>query len=241
MIKALLDFLLSIKTAFGLFLICIALCLIGSIVLPANLAFFSGIDDTPLFRWLSETGHAGLTWWIYAFVAAMAVLALSTVACTIEALLSRALRLNLALRLPTQVMHLGVLLVMLGHLLTAWIGTRVDVPVTKGADAVVTEGVALRLMDVRTRTDENGYDTDWEADIEADGIKGTLRPARPMGVHGAGLYLKSVTMLKGEAPTALIGVARDPGAAWALLGGLLVSAGGAGFVLTRRRAAEPQL
>ncbi len=237
MIKAITNFLLSIKTAFGLFLLCIALSFIGSLVLPGNLAFFSGIDDTPLFKWLAESGHIENTWWIYAFVVAMAILALSTVACTAEALLSRALRLNPALRLPTQVMHLGVLLVMLGHLMTAWIGTREDVPVTKGAPAVSSQGVAVRLVDVRTKVDENGYDTDWEADVDAAGVTGTLRPARPLFLQGAGLYLKAVTMT-GASPSALICVARDPGAPWALLGGFLVSAGGAAFVLTRRRASQ---
>lgn len=237
--KRLMDFLLSIKTAFGLFLVCIVLCIIGSLVLPANLAFFSGIDDTPLFRWLSESGNRTLTWWIYALVAAMSLLALSTVACTIDELLSRALKLDPARRLPTQVMHLGVLLVMLGHLLTASIGTREDVSIVKGAEAASSGGVKVALVDVRAKTDQNGYDTDWEADVLMDGVAGTLRPARPLGAHGVGFYLKAVTTAGGT-PSALIRVSRDPGAPWALVGGVLVSLGGLGFVLTRRRR-EPQL
>lgn len=236
--RSILNVLLSIKTAFGLFLICILLCVIGSLVLPWNLAFFSGIDDTPLFEWLDEAGGIKITWWIYSLVAAMALLALSTVACTLEALMSRGLRLNPALRLPTQVMHLGVLLVMAGHLLTAWTGAREDIAINKDTAATIKGGMTLSLKDVRAKTDESGYDTDWEADLEIIGAgsetaTGTLRPARPIRVAGVGFYLKSIDT--GDAPSALIRVSRDPGAPWALAGGILVSLGGVGFVLTRRR------
>ena len=82
--KRIWDILLSLKTAFVLFVIGIALSLTGSLMLSTNLAFFSGIDDTPLFKWLNEAGEPGLTWWIWVFIAMLGLIALSTVLCTLE-------------------------------------------------------------------------------------------------------------------------------------------------------------
>ena len=48
--KAFLYFLLSLKTAFGIFLFAIGIGLVGSFMLPYNLSFFSGIDDTMLIQ-----------------------------------------------------------------------------------------------------------------------------------------------------------------------------------------------
>ncbi|MDP2168498.1 MAG: cytochrome c biogenesis protein ResB [Thermodesulfovibrionales bacterium] len=236
MVKAIARFFLSLKTAFGLFLAFIVLTFAGSIALPGNLAFFSGIDETPLFKWLSASGNLGLTWWIYLMIILLAVLAVSTVFCTVESLMGKMDRRNVILRLSPQVMHIGVLLIMLGHLLTASSGFKTDVLVKKGQGMEVGEGAAVYLEDVRVFTDENGSDTDWEAVLtwvdDADGAEGrSLRPVHPLYLGKFGLYLKSVSM--GPEPSALIRVCRDPGALWALIGGALLVAGGLGFIYSR--------
>jgi cytochrome c biogenesis factor len=229
------DFLLSLKTAFGLFLASIAICVTGSLILPANLAFFSGIDDTPLFRWLSDAGEPGLTWWIYVMIAMMGVLALSTIICTADALLKMRGK-NLIAKLSPQVMHAGILLVLLGHLLSASMGSKADVLIRKGEVKPLSGGVEILLNDVGVETDEAGYYTDWMADIwyfekgkkVAEEI---LRPAHPLYFGGLGLYFKTINVE--DNPSALIRVCRDPGALWALLGGALVGIGGLGFLYGR--------
>jgi len=232
--KALIQFLLSLKTAFWLFTIFIVIMFVGSLSLPGNLAFFSGIDETPLFKWLKAAGSPGTTWWIYALIIMLALLAVSTVFCTFEAVLKRIAKRQLFLKLSPQVMHMGVLFIMLGHLLTASLGIKTDVLIKRGEEKAVTGG-SITLQDVKVWKDQNGYDQDWEAKLLwSDGKaaqEADLRPARPRYVGAYGLYIKAVSTEPDV--TALVRVCRDPGALWALLGGLLLSAGGMGFIYGR--------
>jgi hypothetical protein len=233
--KAMARFFLSLKTAFGLFLLFVLIAFVGSLMLPKNLAFFSGIDDTPLFKWLSAYGKFNLTWWIYALILMLALLAVSTIFCTVEGLLKMPGRRNLILKLSPQIMHIGVLFIMLGHLLTASVGFRSDVLIKKGSKEAIGGGRELYLNDVKAETDKNGYYTDWAAELSwLEGgreIRKTLRPVHPLYIGGLGLYFKSVDMT--DEPSALIRVCRDPGALWAFMGGILISAGGLGFIYGR--------
>jgi len=65
-------------------------------------------------------------------IAMLAVLAVSTLFCTAEAILSWSSRQTFLLKLSPQVMHIGVLFIMLGHLLTASMGFKMDVLLKQG-------------------------------------------------------------------------------------------------------------
>jgi hypothetical protein len=236
MIKAITQFFLSLKTVFGFYFIFIVIVLIGSLMLPTNLAFFSGIDDEPLFRWLADNVNLKITWWIYALIFMLALFAVSTIFCTVEALLKRMSWINFILKISPQIMHIGVLFIMLGHLLTASTGFKTDMVIYKGEEKPVTGDTAISLDDISVKTDEDGYYTDWEAKLKwiEKGKKTqaqVLRPVHPLYFGQFGLYIQSVT-LEPET-TALIRVCRDPGALWALIGGLLLSVGGLGFIYGR--------
>jgi len=238
--KTIINFFLSLKTAFWLFAVFVVLCFIGSLSLPANLAFFSGIDDTPLFTWLREVSEPGTTWWIYALIGLLAVFAMSTIFCTVEALIERTTWRSIALKLSPQVMHVGVLFIMLGHLLTATLGEKIDIDVRKGETAPVGNVASIMLVDVRETTDENGYAVDWEATLRwiengRSSALHRLRPARPLYFGAYGLYTKAVE--SGPRASAWIRINRDPGAPWALAGGLLLSLGAAAFLYARVRPA----
>lgn len=233
--RAIINFFLSLKTAFWFFAIFVVLNLIGSLMLPKNLVFFSGIDDMPLFRWLSDSKNIGLTWWIYALIFMLALLAVSTIFCTADALLKRMSKKNIILKLSPQIMHIGVLLIMLGHLLTASIGFKTDVVIKKGEKKTVAENAGFYLEDIKVSKDENGYDTDWEAKLiwfkDRETEEKVLRPVHPLYFGQIGLYFKSVTTEPEQ--SALIRVSKDPGALWALIGGVLLSIGGIGFIYGR--------
>lgn len=235
--KTILQFFLSLRTAFGLFLLFIVILFIGSLSLPANLAFFSGIDETPLFKWLAAAGNVPVTWWIYALIGLLGVLAVSTIFCTAEALITRTGSRQLFLRLSPQAMHIGVLFIMLGHLLTASMGFKMDVLLKQGERRAIAGTADIVLRDVKVWKDRNGYDIDWEAQVEwtegGERVDAGLRPARPRYFGLFGLYSTSVSLEPER--SALIRVCRDPGAVWALLGGLLLSAGGGGFLYGRFR------
>jgi len=237
MIRGVYRFLLSVKTVILFYLLFIFTALIGSVKIPANLAFFSGIDDTPLFRWLAENGKPSLTWWIYALIVILAFFALSTIVCTIDALLKRYPRRMLLLKLSPQVMHLGVLFIMLGHLLTASTGMREDILLQAGEKKEIPAGGTLALKDVSVRKDRFGYDADWITKIEY--VKGDsreefiLRPVRPARKGRFGFFFRSATTE--PEMNALIRVTIDNGAPWALLGGTILCFGSVGFAVARFR------
>ncbi len=238
--KAFMSFFLSLTTTFWALLIFILLAFVGSLYLVNNLAFFSGIDDVPLFSWLLESEELKKTWWIYVMIATLAILAINTIFCTVEAMYKRLGRTNIALTLSPQVMHIGVLFIMLGHLLTASIGFKTDITVIKGQKRPVTDTIAMSVDDIKVQTDENGYFTDWQANILwfEEGRRrheDILRPLHPLYFGQFGLYIRSVTTEPEE--SVLIRVSSDPGALWAGIGGLLLSAGGLTFLYAKGRQA----
>jgi len=237
--KRLYDFLISLWTLVGVFAVLLLLFLFGSISLPTHLAFFSGIDDAPLFSWLAESGKPAVVWWIWAIVAGLGVMGLSTVLCTLDFFLHRMSRTRFLQRVSPQVMHIGALLVMLGHLLTASSGFKKDVALKDGERVEVDQGVVLALERMDLVLDEYGLATDWSARILLDregrpGRPHSIRPAGPVYDAGLGIYFKSVSLEK--PPAAVFRVCRDHGAPWALAGGLLLVLGGAGFLVGRMQA-----
>lgn len=234
--NAIIKFFLSIKVTSSVFALLLVLSFIGSITLPYNLAFFSGIDDARLFTWLKENSDIKIIWWIYAIIASLAFLALSTIFCTVDGLIKKTDGKNILLKISPQVMHIGVLFIMLGHLVTAGIGYKKDIVIKKGEQAQINETIGLELEDAEIKTDKLGYDSDWEARLiwleNGKRVeKATLRPASPIYKGQIGVYFKSL----GVEPEmfAQVRVSKDPGALWALLGGVLLSAGGLAFIYAR--------
>lgn len=247
--KKLYALLISLWTLEVFLALTIAVCLLGSLMLPSHLAFFSGIDETPLFEWLREAGEPGNTWWIYAMIACFAILGLTTALCTIDSLLKLRGRRDFFTRLFPQIMHMGILFVMLGHLLTAWQGTREDVLLKEG-QSVDIGGQTLSVLHVGLGPDieKKDYYDDWQASLLLTGSDGRtmetlLMPVRPVSVKGTTLFFRSITLpMKDSAdkPSMLIRVVRDPGVLWALGGSILLVLGGIGFLATRTRTASPE-
>jgi hypothetical protein len=236
--KALYRFFISLNTLFAIFTVSIALALAGSLTLPRHLAFFSGIDDTPLFLWLQEASDPWATWWIYVFIGTLTFMTVSMIFCTADDLLKGLSRQELIKKLSPQVIHIGTLFVLLGYLLTSAYGTRTDVLVKKGEEGSLSPSVSVYLENLGVKTDEQGYFIDWEASLRlVEGDKAVdvkvLRPVHPVYFGGYGLYFKSISM--GDEPAALIRVCRDPGAGWALLGGSLLLIGATGALYSRFR------
>lgn len=240
MLNSLYRFLVSLSTVFWSFALLLGLMLVGSLMLPENLAFFSGIDDEPLFRWLLANAEITKVWWIWALVAGIAWLGLSTVLCTLDFLRTRLSRVRFLLRVTPQVMHLGVLFVMLGHLLTGSYGFKTDYMVRKGDPIEPLENIRLTLENLDLTLDELGLAADWRADLrleeQGQSVTRQIRPAGPVYFGGLGFYFKSVAME--EEPVAVLRICRDPGAPWALAGGILLIMGGTAFLYARFRKSE---
>ncbi len=239
-------FLLSLKTVFWLFTVALLFLLAGSLMIPENLAFYSGIDDAPLFSWLRNNWNPALTWWIYGIVGALGVLAASTMACTADFLLKKMSRRHFVLKISPQIMHVGVLFIMLGHLLTASGGFKKDHTVGTGDVFSPDTQVSLKLDNVRIVNDEDGFPADWFGTLTwfRDGTEKrqfTISPAHPFFFQGYGVWFSSVSVEDDGSITAVFRVTKDPGVRWALFGAVLLCLGGLAFLVARVRASTRTL
>ena len=137
-------------------------------------------------------------------------------------------RSDLLLRISPQVIHIGFLFILLAHLLGAGWGYKLSGMMPEGAYAPLPEDLALRLNKIHVQTDALGFMTDWyiEASLYENNHlvrSGTLGPNSPLFYGGTGIYLKSLNFDRG--PAALLLIAKDPGAIWALVGGVLFTLG----------------
>ncbi len=232
------DILLSVKTAFWLMVAFSVIAIIGSVIHPRNLSFFSGIDSTPLFKWLIHSDHLEITWWIYGMILVLALLGINTLVCTVDALIRKVRLKNLMLKLSPQLIHIGVMMIMIGHLLTASLGLKMDLFLEKGKTARITGNRIVGLNDVEVVMNEDGYVVDWTTYIwlKTNGKRYNLilKPSRPVYRAGLGFFVQAATRDEEEI-SSLVRITADPGAPWAFIGGAIVVVGGLMFLLARLR------
>lgn len=220
------NFFLSLKTAVWTLLALVVLFFVGSYLMPAHPEVFARMNDDILFRWAKNaaTGELWSTWWFFAALAGLVLLTINTIVCSLQAIKGRWSRDDFLQRLAPQVIHIGFLCILLAHLLGAGWGYKLSGVMPEGAYAPLPEDRALQLHQVRVLADKRGNMIDWSAEVslyENNRLvrSGTLGPNTPLFSGGTGVYLKSLNFDRG--PAAVLLVARDPGAVWALVGGIL--------------------
>jgi hypothetical protein len=220
------NFFSSLKTTVWTLLALICLFFIGSYMMPVHREVFEPMNEDILFRWVTSTASVNLwyTWWFFASLAALMLLTINTLACSIQAVRGKWSRADFLLRISPQIVHLGFLFILLAHVLGAGWGYKLSGMMPEGAYAQLPEDKVLYLKELRVETDTNGYMRDWaaEAHLFENNTRvmiGTLGPNKPLFYNGVGIYIKSLNFQKG--PAALLVIARDPGAIWALVGGML--------------------
>ncbi|MDA8170185.1 MAG: hypothetical protein M0Z59_10900 [Nitrospiraceae bacterium] len=222
------------KTALWLLGAVILFMLYGSIA-PSQGAM-QGMDSGPLLWWLVAAPLA-LSWWLWASIAALALLALSTVLCSVDSIIKK--RGGLLLSISPQVIHLGFLFILLAHLLSSVGGAKAMGYVQAGPEVETPLGFNFRIGDIEVqKTSPDGYITGWHAVIQfISGGKvlkeGLLAPNKPAFFRGYGFYLRDLR--PGPEPAALIEASREPGAPWALAGGVLFILGTVALVALRIR------
>ncbi len=219
-------FFFSLKTTVWTLSILICLFFVGSYMMPMYREIFAPMNDDILFNWAMHTASDSLqrTWWFFAALIALALLAINTIACSVQAVKGRWSRADFFLRISPQVIHTGFLLILIAHLTGAFWGYKLSGVMPEGAYAPLPEDKALRLVHVSVQTDAEGAMQDWAAEVslyENNKVvkSGTLGPNAPLFYDGVGIYLKSLSFNGG--PAAILLIAKDPGAPWALLGGIL--------------------
>jgi hypothetical protein len=199
----------------------------------------SAINELPLFEWLKEV-PPGESWWLWGALAALVLLALNTVLCSIESLRVKWQRGSFLARIAPQLMHLGFICIMIAHLQTAYGGLKQTLMVQEGSEITFPDGQTVVFTAFAATYGKMGMPTAYSATLgyRAAGplqspttLTATISPNHPFFYKGHGIYIKDIAPPPQKA--ALIEVHREPGAGMALAGGALFTA--ANLVLLARR------
>jgi len=154
--KAIWRFLASIKLTIVLAALICIVAVYGSVLAVRNQEFYRYLDQVILLPWLADNGAAylKLTGWIFAIILLTAVFAVNTVVCTVDRLYAVIKRRLPAQAFFPQIVHIGFLIALLGHLTGTVAGYKSsgnilykDVP----APVPHEQGLSMRLDDVEVR------------------------------------------------------------------------------------------
>ncbi len=126
-------FLTSTRLAIVLTLLIVADLFVGTFILSAYADTLSGIDSGIFFFWLFDKGvdNLALTWWLFLLLALVSLLAIGTIASLIDVVIAviarrRDSRVRLLRRLLSQTVHLGFVIVLVGHMVSSSVGLRTE-------------------------------------------------------------------------------------------------------------------
>lgn len=224
----------SVKTSLWIMGLSMIVYVLGSFFIPQHLDIFSDINDMPLFSWLSRyRADIGVSFWIPLLLVLMALLALNILVCGYDSL-RRGMRGGRYIEtLAPQLLHLGVVLVLFGHLVSASAGYKEDLPLGLN-DPQELRGHRLELIALDFLKVSGEDSTRWRVGLIVDGRPATLEPARPFFLDRTGFFAKSASQRKERA---LIGIVYDPGVVWEIAGAVFFILGGAGLFLVQFREA----
>jgi hypothetical protein len=208
----------SIKTVVVLGAVLLGLVLWGGFLMPAT-DEFSSINSMGLFQWLRGASlWAG--WWLWGSVAVIGLMVLSALSCIVESLRKvRSWRSSL-LRISIEAMHLGFCLIMFGHFLDARSAYHRFYLLPEGAQLRYPDGHAVQFKGLDYSFNQ-GVSVKIDALFVSDrGEKISIGPNRPYFYKGTGLYLKQF-----RGPVIMVELSYEPGALWALAGGVLFMTG----------------
>jgi cytochrome c biogenesis protein ResB len=219
------NFFLSLKTTVWTLFGLVCLFFIGSYLMPVHRDIFSPMNDDLLFHWMKTAAAQNIrqSWWFFAALAGLVLLTINIIACSIQAIKGKWTRSDFLVRISPQVIHISFLFILLAHLLGAGWGYKLSGMMPEGAFARLPENRGLYLQSIRVQTGSAGSMQDWAAEASLyennKFVKsGTLGPNKPLFYKGTGIYLKNLSFETG--PAALLLIAKDPGAIWALVGGI---------------------
>jgi cytochrome c biogenesis protein ResB len=239
------NFFLSLRTTVWTLLAFIAVFFAGSYLMPLHREVFAPLNGMLLFSWLSRVaaGEPGSTWWFFLSLALLVLLTINTIVCSLQAIRGRWAREDFLTRIAPQIVHIGLLLILCAHLLSAGWGYRLSGMLPEGASAQIPGNRVLQLQKLQVFSDDAGSVRDWRADVAVfrNGERvaaGTLAPNRPLFHEGTGIYLRSFDLER--VPAAFLLVHRDPGALWALAGGIAFIIGGVIVVAIQWKRTTPR-
>jgi cytochrome c biogenesis protein ResB len=200
--------------------------LYGSFAMPLREEFGS-INSIPLFGWLTENPFE-ITWWLHGSIVLLSLLTANTVICSIESLVKKRERRRWLLIISPQIIHIGFLFIIFAHLMSSAYSFKDNVIAYEGSAFILPNDLEMRITDISIDIDRRGFISDWKMNIEylSDGerVRGdSIKPNSPSFYKGLGIYLKDLQTYPFRA--ALLEISREPGAPWALIGGILFMVG----------------
>jgi len=225
-LKKILVFFLSLRTAIWLLLALLFMLLYGSLIVPAKPEFLS-LNSMPLFAWLKEN-NINITWWLYGSIVLLSLLTANTILCSIESLIKRHRYKKWLLIISPQIIHIGFLFILLAHFFSSAGGFKGSAVAFEGLSLTLPNNLVLEINDIKIDIGPSGYVSDWTVNIAyiSDGKKikeDSLKPNSPSFYKGLGIYLKDIQPY--PVKTILLEVSTEPGAIWALIGGILFMLG----------------
>jgi hypothetical protein len=204
----------------------LCLLLYGSFVMPVS-EEFQTLQTLPLFQWMTENSP-GITWWLWTAITVISLLTANTLLCSIESILKKKSARHWMLVISPQVVHIGFLFILLAHLLSGYGSFRETAVIYENQGLRLPNGNDVLFRKINVDMDQTGYIKDWNSDVEyfrENRSLGTDRigPNSPSFKYGLGIYIKNVQLQ--PYPVAMVEVSREPGAVWALIGGILFMAG----------------
>jgi len=225
-----LRFFLSIKTFLWLAGLSMVTFLVGSLYIPQNLDIFSEINEIPLFIWLNKNSdYLGKIYWIYILIFLMGLISINMLICSIDAIIKKTRLRGLVRVLSPQIVHISILIVLLGHGISALTGYKEDVTLKPGIPYMV-RGFNIRLDDIEFFKRPDLSSTSWRIHITIDDKPHVIEVGRPSFYKGVGFFAKSAYRKRKKA---IIGLVNDPGARWEVAGAILFVIGAVGIFYTR--------
>jgi hypothetical protein len=226
-IKQGIRFFLSLRTSMWLLGFLLVMFCAGAFIMPGR-EEFQGIHTIPMLEWLKKQ-PLGITWWLWCIIGILTLLTINTLFCSIESIVKKGKVNQWLLLISPQIIHAGFLFMLLAHLLSAYGGFQSLAVAGEGSLLKLSKGKAfLKVKEIHIRTDAQGYISNWNVDVHfmSDGkilYRDTIRPNSPSIRMGLNINVKDLRGFPHKA--VLLQVNSEPGAFWALVGGILFMIG----------------
>jgi len=236
-VKYIINFFLSLKTSLWLLGISLLLMFAGAFVMPGRKEF-QELHSRALFDWISEQPPE-VTWWLWGLIGVLAVMAVNTLFCSVDSIIKKRKVTHWLLLISPQVIHVGFLFILLAHLLSGAGSYQMTAAAQEGSLVKISKGgTLLKVKDINIKLDYYGYVSDYAVDIEylSDGkviAQDVIRPNDPSDITGLNIIVKDLRPYPNEA--VLFQIHSEPGALWALIGGILFTVGIVTLILLRIR------
>lgn len=230
----------SLRTSLWLSGFLVIMLAAGAFVMPLS-ERFGTIHDLPLLHWILEQPLSA-TWWLWGAIGVLCLLTVNTVVCSIDSLRKKVSRAQWLLAISPQVIHAGFLLMLVAHLVSGLGGFKSLIVAAEGTAFHLPDGTAVQVAAIDLAIDPSGYLRDWTLRIEyvAEGKKvrdARIRPNSPSFYGNTGIYVKDLRAHPEK--LALLEISREPGAPWALAGGIAFMSGTVALLFIKMRRDAP--